>query len=231
MLDFNPRKPVRPAFVHSNGGGRKRSAATRPLVGTLEDHDPGLAVAALDHLGDVAERFPVALRELDAGPVLAQCGEADLDRAEARVFLTRVREVEVHVQVAVRVVGLDRAPQLLVAVRADLDDLAALPRVDAQRLHGVAAHDRGCELVPGPPAPHVHEHRERLLLVAGDLDGLYEGLHHFALLFGSSFMRRAISALYASRTSDQNRSRYRRSSSRPSRRTESTRRLPPGSTR
>src|SRR5439155_8149293 len=96
---------------------------------------------------------------------------------------------------------------------------------------GVAAHDRGCELVPGPPAPHVHEHRERLLLVAGDLDGLYEGLHHFALLFGSCFMRRAISALYASRTSDQNRSRYRRSSSRPSRRTEYTRWLPRGSAR
>src|SRR5438093_1023501 len=44
-------------------------------------------------------------------------------------------------------------------------------------------------------------------------------------------MRRAISTLYAFRTSDQNRSRYRRSSSRPSRRTESTRRLPRGSTR
>src|SRR2546430_4463823 len=159
-------------------GGRRRSAPTRPLVGTLEDHDPRLTVAALYHLGDVAERFPVALLELDAGPVVAQCGEADLDRAEARVLFGRVRDVEVHAQVVVGVVGLDRAPQLLVAVGADLDDPPSLPRVDAQRLHGVAAHHRGCELVRGPPAPHVHEHGERLLLVAGALDGLHEGLEH-----------------------------------------------------
>jgi len=44
-------------------------------------------------------------------------------------------------------------------------------------------------------------------------------------------MRRAISALYAFRTSDQKVCRYRRSSSRPSRRTEYRRRLPRGSTR
>src|SRR5881296_1589577 len=119
-----------------------------------------------------------------------------------------MRDVEVHVQVAVGVVGLDRAPQLLVAVGGDLDDLAALPRVDAQRLHGLSAHHGGCELVLGPPAAHVHEHGERLLLVARNLDGLYEGLHHFALPFGSSFMRRTISAPYASRTSDQNLSKY-----------------------
>ena len=56
----------------ATAGGRRRSAPTRPLVRTLEDHDPRLAVAALDHLGDVAERLPVTLLELDAGPVVAQ---------------------------------------------------------------------------------------------------------------------------------------------------------------
>src|SRR2546422_1886583 len=231
MLDFDPRKCARPAFVDSGGGRRRRSAPTRRLVSTLEDHHPGLAVATLDHLGDIAERFPVALLELDAGQVVAQCREAALDRGEARVLLARVRNVEVHVQIVVGVVGLDRAPQLLVVVGADLDDLAALPRLDAQRLHGLATHHRGCELVLGPPAAHVHEHGERLLLVAGDLDGLHEGLHHVILLEGSSFMRRAISVLYAFRTSDQKLSKYRRSSSRPSRRTEYRRRLPRGSTR
>src|SRR2546422_5347053 len=50
-------------------------------------------------------------------------------------------------------------------------------------------------------------------------------------LFPYTTLFRSISALYAFRTSDQNLSRYRRSSSRPSRRTEYTRRLPRGSTR
>src|SRR5437762_8242924 len=132
--------------------GRKRSAATRRLVGTLEDHDPRLTVAALDHLGDVAEPFPIALLEFDAGPLGAEGGEADLDRAKARVLLGRVRDVEVHVEVAVGVVGLDRAPQLLVAVRAALDDLAALPRVDAQPRHAMPAHHGRCALVLARPS-------------------------------------------------------------------------------
>jgi hypothetical protein len=54
------------------------SATARRFERPLEDRDPGLAVAALNHLGDVAERFPVALFELDAGPVVAQCGESTL---------------------------------------------------------------------------------------------------------------------------------------------------------
>ena len=123
-------------FAGPTACGRKGSGPTRRLVGTLEDDDPGPAVAALDHLGDVAQR-----------------GEADLDRAEARALLSRVGDVEVHIQVAVRVVRLDAAPQLLVAVGADLDDLPPPPSRRRATPSRPTAHHRGCELVHGHQLP------------------------------------------------------------------------------
>ena len=114
------------------------SAAAGRFVFFLEDYHRTGAVAAAHHLGQLAVRFPIVVREHDAGSVVAKGGKAHVDNA--RGFAFGQAHVEIHAERLVRVVGHDRGPQVLGAVVADLHDLTARLRVDAHRGGNLATH-------------------------------------------------------------------------------------------